>query len=147
MYLNRNLFYCFIAFIAGILVVLVPLMLTAEPATVEELRITESSAAIGALSGNDTDQQVYSYSFVLYNGRGQTVNISMAEPVFTENISDRILTEDTSVMVNESLTPGSSILVEESFVFDASGLSKEEIVVESFIEHVRILSVEIIDHP
>lgn len=148
MYLNRNLFYCIIAFISGILVVMVPLMLTAEPATSEELRIAESSAAIGALSENVTDRQVYSYSFLLYNGRGQTVNVSVAKPVFTEGISDRIITEDTSVTVNESLTSGSSILVEGSFVFDASGLTKEEIVsLEPFIEHMRIVSVEILDYP
>ncbi|MDK2834897.1 MAG: hypothetical protein PWR29_1062 [Methanolobus sp.] len=147
MHLNRNLFYYIIVFIAGILVVLVPLTLSAEPATVEELRITESSAAIGALSENATDQQVCSYSFVLYNGRGQTVNIFMAEPVFSEGISDRILTENTSVTVSESLTPGSSLVVEGSFVFDANGLTKEEIVkLEPFIEHVRIISVETLDH-
>ncbi|MCQ6963261.1 hypothetical protein [Methanolobus chelungpuianus] len=148
MHLNRNLFYCGIAFIAGILVVLVPLMLTAEPAASEELRITESSAAIGALSENTTDRQVYSYSFVLYNGRGQTVNVSVAEPVFSEGISDRIITEDTSITVNESLTPGSSMTVEGSFVFDARGLTKDEIVnLEPFIDYVRLISVEIIDNP
>lgn len=148
MHLNKNFLYCTIAFAAGILLVLLPLMLTPEPVMVEELRITESSAAIGAFNESINGQQLYSYSFVLYNGRSQPVNVTLAEPVFTEGISGRILTSDTSINVNKTILPDSSIVVEGEFVFDATGLTKEEIVgLEPFIEHVAIVSTEIVDHP
>jgi hypothetical protein len=146
--MDKTLLYCIIAFIAGVLVGIGPFMLVAEPAMIEELMITEGTAAIGALNETNIDQQLYSYSFVLYNGKGQTVHIDDVGPVFRKDISGRLLAAGTPINVNKTMHPNSSILVEGQIVFDATGLTKEEILeYMPLIDHVEVRSTEIILYP
>ncbi|MDP2215673.1 MAG: hypothetical protein Q8J68_00055 [Methanolobus sp.] len=140
--------YCIISFAAGILIGLGPAMLVAEPVMLKELRITESSAAIGMFNESSSDQQLYSYSFLLYNGRDQSLQIDTVEPVFGAGISSRIITENTSLDINRTVGPDSSITVEGQVVVDITGLTKEDIFgFEPFIDHVVVRSTEIVDHP
>jgi hypothetical protein len=140
--------YCIIAFVTGVMIGLGPAMLVAEPVMLKELRITESSSAIGMSNESSSDQQLYSYSFLLYNGRDQSVHIDTVEPVFGADISRRVITENKSLDVNRTVSPDSSFTVQGQVVFDTTGLTKEDIVgFEPFIDHVVVRSTEIVDHP
>jgi hypothetical protein len=148
MRINKSFLYCIIALAAGILIGPGVSMLVADPVMLEELRIMESSASIGMFNENNSDQQLYSYSFLLHNGRGQPVHIDTIEPVFGADISSRIIAENTSLAINRTISPDSSITVEGQTVFDTTGLTKEDIVrFEPFIDHVAVRSTEIVDHP
>ncbi|AFV25213.1 hypothetical protein Mpsy_3014 [Methanolobus psychrophilus R15] len=148
MRINKSFLYCIITFAAGILIGLGPAMLVAEPVMLKELRITESSAAIGMFNESNSDQQLYSYSFLLHNGRDQSVHIDTVEPVFGADIASRIITENKSLDINRTVSPDSSITVEGQVVFDTTGLTKEDIFgFEPFIDRVAVRSTEIVDHP
>ena len=148
MQINKSFLYCIIALAAGILIGLGPAMFVAEPVMLQELRITESSAAIGMFNEDSSDQQLYSYSFLLYNGRDQPVHIDTIEPVFGADISSRIITDNTSININRIISPDSSITVEGQVIFDTTGLTKEDIVgFEPFIDCVAVRSIEVVDHP
>ncbi|WP_292464448.1 hypothetical protein [Methanolobus sp.] len=145
---NKSFLYYVVALVAGILIGLGPAMLVAEPVVLGELSITESSAAIGMSNKNISDQQLYSYSFLLHNDRDRPVHIDSIEPVFGADISSRIIAENTSLAINRTISPDSSITVEGQIVFDSTGLTKEDIVgFEPFIDHVVVRSIEIVDHP
>ncbi len=146
--MDKSFLYCAIAFTAGVLVGVGPLLLAAEPAMIDNLLITESTAAIGALNETNIDQQLYSYSFVLYNGKSQQIHIDAVEPVFRQDFSGRLLAAGSPIDVNKTMHPNSSILVEGQVIFDATGLTKEEILKYGpLIDHVEVRSTEIIPYP
>jgi hypothetical protein len=84
----------------------------------------------------------------LYNGKSQQIHVDAVGPVFRQDFSDRLLAADSPIDVNKTMYPNSTILVEGKVIFDATGLTKEEILEHGpLIDHVEIRSTEIIPYP
>lgn len=113
------------------------------------LKIVECVYAFGGVEGfNNTSIQAYSYTFTIYNEENEEVYIDSIEPLFTKNISERVLTEDHKIVVNETLKPNSSIQIQGQVEFNASGLSKEQIFgLEPYIYAVNVSSTKTLSLP
>lgn len=90
------------------------------------LRLTSITTAIGAVD-NETDRQSLSYRAYLFNGLEDEVYVDWVEPLLHEELSKRLLTKDSRVVVSMQLAPGVSIEITGSVIFSSEGLSKEEI--------------------
>jgi len=104
--------------------------------------IAGSTSSIGAVgeNTNDFDTQSYKYAFTLTNNEAADITIVSAEPVLSEKFLERVSDGDTTIQVNRVVSQGESIEVTGEIIFDATGLTKEQIVsMEPFIKEVRIV--------
>ncbi|NYT19991.1 MAG: hypothetical protein GKC08_06865 [Methanosarcinales archaeon] len=88
------------------------------------------------------------YEFELYNSGNEGVHITSVEPVLSENFLKIALTDENMVIVNKTIDSRSSILVSDQIEFNATGISKTEILkLEPFINGIRISSTETLSFP
>ncbi|WP_406661529.1 hypothetical protein V7O66_03160 [Methanolobus sp. ZRKC3] len=111
-----------------------------------ELQLVEGTSSIGSVDNNNTDQQLYSYSFTLLRKGEGDCSINSIKPVFTEGFSGRILMEESNFVVNEMDDSGILITLTGKVEFDATGLSKKEIMdFDPFISYISVSSKEVLD--
>ena len=112
------------------------------------LEIIEATQAIGSVDGvNDTRVLVYNYDFLIYNRGNEEVNLDSVEPLFQKDFSSRVITEDHKIVGNKTIKPHSSIHVKGQVEFNASGLSKEQILILHGIYSVNVTSTKTLLFP
>lgn len=145
--LRNHILSVFIVFLIGLAVGLsVPMFGVQNVETSDGLVVVESTTSLGALDENNTNIQIYSYNFTLYNGNEHKFLIKTFEPEFSQNFSDIVITKNTTQIVNKSIEPECSIQIKKDIRLNTTGLSKEELLeLEPFIQRINITSVT--SHP
>ena len=92
-----------------------------------ELRITNMMAGSGRVNGT-TFEEVYQYEITLFNGNKDDMYITHIDPVLNSKLSDRLLTDDNTVIVEETLAANSAVVIKGEFSFNSKGVSKEEMI-------------------
>lgn len=120
----------------------VPIFSIQDVETSNDLEIVESVTSLGALDVNNTDIQVFSYNFTLYNGNSHEILIKSFKPEFSQNFSEIVITENNEQIVGKSIEPEGAVQIEGSNQLNITGLSKEEISsMEPLIKSINITSV------
>ena len=106
---------------------------------VEINSITSSIGAVGE-NINDFETQSFKYTITLTNNEAADIRIVSVKPVLSEGFIERVSDEDTIVQVNKLIPQGSSLDVTGEIIFDATGLTKEQIVsLEPFIKEIKVI--------
>lgn len=146
--MNRTLAYAIVFLLIGLVVGYSASMIPSADEGSEGLEIPHTSSSIGSVDPDNSDRQLFSYEFDLYNYEDGSIYLSSVEPVFSDEFSKRILTSDTAISVDRNIDSGSSITLGGQVEFNATGLSKDEIIgMEPFILGMRLSSTEILPFP
>ena len=107
------------------------------------LKIVSTTEALGPTdSANDTNIQAFNYDFVLYNEENEEIHLDSVEPIFTKDLLTRVITENHEIIGNKTISPNSTISVKGQVEFNASGLSKEQILNLDPIYSVNVTSTK-----
>lgn len=111
------------------------------------LEVSHMSSGIGAIEdkGGNHDAQRFTYSIAVANNDSEEVYIKEIDIILPAEFAQRLITKQQIITVNKAIPPKSSIDVESSLDFDATGLSKEDIVkLNPHISSVKVISEKII---
>lgn len=112
------------------------------------LKIVAATVVLGSIdSANNTSIQSFNYDFVLYNEENEQIHLDSVEPIFTKDLSARVLTENHKIIGNKTISPNSTIRVEGQVEFNASGLSKEQILNLDHIYSINVTSTKTLLFP
>lgn len=107
------------------------------------LKIVSTTEVLGSIdSTNNTSIQAFNYDFVLYNEENEEIHLDSVEPIFTKDLLTRVITEDHEIIGNKTISPNSTISVKGQVKFNASGLSKEQILNLDPIYSVNVTSTK-----
>jgi hypothetical protein len=107
------------------------------------LKIVSTTEVLGPTdSANNTSIQSFNYDFVLYNEENEEIHLDSVEPIFTKDLLTRVITEDHEIIGNKTISPNSTISVKGQVKFNASGLSKEQILNLDPIYSVNVTSTK-----
>jgi hypothetical protein len=107
------------------------------------LKIVSATVVLGSIdSANNTSIQAFNYDFVLYNEKNEEIHLDSVEPVFTKDILARVLAENHEIIGNKTISPNSTISVKGQVEFNASGLSKEQILNLDYINGINVTSTK-----
>ncbi len=101
------------------------------------IQIVGGTVSIGGNEEN-TEHQTLRFKWQVKNNNAEEVLLQWVQPNLSDELANRLLTEDVKVNVGKVVSPGESIEVEGAITFDASGLSKQEILDECYITDVRV---------
>lgn len=101
------------------------------------ITISYGSTSVGSDEGN-TDRQTMTFLWDLKNNSSEEVLLQWVQPDPSDELTGRLLTEDTRINVGKVIDAGETIAVEGAFTFDASGLTKDEIVEKCFITGMTV---------
>ena len=89
---------------------------------------------------DDTNTQAFTYNLTITNNDVVEINLLEVKPVLHSPFAELVLQDDISVQVKKAIPAGGSIQVEGTIIFDATGLSKDEILnMEPFIKEVKLI--------
>lgn len=111
------------------------------------IEISSITTSIGAVEDNvkDFNKQSYKYTIYLTNNEKEDLTILSIEPTLNSKLNSRILSEEILVSVNKTIRSQESLEITGELIFDASGLTKEEIIeLEPFVEEIKIIQERII---
>lgn len=109
----------------------------------DRLKIVSTTEVLGPIdSENNTSIQAFNYDFVLYNEENEEIHLDSVEPIFTKDLLTRVITEDHEIIGNKTISPNSTISVKGQVKFNASGLSKEQILNLDPIYSVNVTSTK-----
>ncbi|HWQ49099.1 MAG TPA: hypothetical protein VN414_09170, partial [Methanosarcina sp.] len=112
------------------------------------LKIVAATEVLGSIdSANNTSIQSFTYDFVLYNKENEEIHLDSVEPIFTKDLLARVLTENHEIIGNKTISPNSTICVKGQVEFNASGLSKEQILNLDHIYSINITSTKTLLFP
>ncbi|UGV41421.1 hypothetical protein J7W08_03740 [Methanococcoides orientis] len=101
-----------------------------DMATVEEvpegIQIPVMSVGLGSIDGNNTDSHRLSFNAFLYNSGDEDVYVNSVEPIFGENISKMVVTENNTIVVDRTINGKSSVEISGQVELNTPGFSKEE---------------------
>lgn len=107
------------------------------------LKIVSATEVLGSIdSTNNTSIQAFNYDFVLYNEENKEIHLDSVEPIFTKDLLARVLTENHEIIGNKTISPNSTISVKGQVEFNASGLSKEQILNLDYINGINVTSTK-----
>lgn len=107
------------------------------------LKIVSTTEVLGPIdSVNNTSIQAFNYDFVLYSEENEEIHLDSVEPIFTKDLLTRVITEDHEIIGNKTISPNSTISVKGQVKFNASGLSKEQILNLDPIYSVNVTSTK-----
>jgi len=107
---------------------------------VSGLEIPEMTSSLGSMD-DQSNEQVFSYTFTLVNTNIYDVEIQWVEPVLSSELSDTVTTHDLRTLVDQSLQPGEVLEIAGQFNFSTEGMTKNQILeLEPFITEMRIAS-------
>ncbi len=107
------------------------------------LKIVSVTEVLGPIdSTNNTSIQSFTYDFVLYNEKNGEIHLDSVEPIFTKDILARVLTENHEIIGNKTINSNSTICVKGQVEFNASGLSKEQILNLDYINGINVTSTK-----
>ena len=105
-----------------------------------ELRITGMMAGSGRANGT-TFEEVYQYDITLHNGNKDDIYITHIDPIINSKLSDRLLTDDNKVIVEETLASETAVVISGEFSYNAKDISKEEMISwNPIVEGIKIYS-------
>ncbi|WP_048106779.1 hypothetical protein [Methanosarcina barkeri] len=109
----------------------------------DRLKIVSSTVVLGPIdSTNNTSIQAFNYDFVLYSEENEEIHLDSVEPIFTKDLLTRVITENHEIIGNKTISPNSTISVKGQVEFNASGLSKEQILNLDPIYSVNVTSTK-----
>lgn len=109
----------------------------------DRLKIVSSTVVLGPIdSTNNTSIQAFNYDFVLYNEENEEIHLDSVEPIFTKDLLTRVITENHEIIGNKTISSNSTISVKGQVEFNASGLSKEQILNLDPIYSVNVTSTK-----
>jgi len=109
----------------------------------DRLKIVSSTVVLGPIdSVNNTSIQAFNYDFVLYSEENEEIHLNSVEPIFTKDLLTRVITENHEIIGNKTISPNSTISVKGQVEFNASGLSKEQILNLDPIYSVNVTSTK-----
>jgi hypothetical protein len=109
----------------------------------DRLKIVSSTVVLGPIdSVNNTSIQAFNYDFVLYSEENEEIHLDSVEPIFTKDLLTRVITENHEIIGNKTISPNSTISVKGQVEFNASGLSKEQILNLDPIYSVNVTSTK-----
>ncbi|MDD4495005.1 MAG: hypothetical protein PHV32_11800 [Eubacteriales bacterium] len=105
------------------------------------LAIYSLHSSIGSVGDtDDINTQAFTYTLTITNNDIVEINLLEVKPVLCSPFAEIVLNDDLSVQVKKVIPAGESISVEGLIIFDATGLSKEEILdMEPFIKEVKLI--------
>jgi hypothetical protein len=136
-----------------IIIMLIAIMMltacTTNKVSVEQrgIKINGVTTSIGAVDDNvkDSNTQSYKYTIFLTNNEIEDLTILSIEPRLNDRLISRVLSEETLVSVNKIIGSQDSLEVTGEIIFDASGLTKEQIIeLKPFVEDIKIIQERII---
>ena len=106
-----------------------------------DFSVNNWSSSIGAIDERNfysLDEQRFSYTLFLTSETGILHEVKSAEPILPENVSERVLRNEPPLLFAEY----DHIRIEGYIIFDASELTKEQIMREPdpFITAVRVIT-------
>lgn len=109
----------------------------------DRLKIVSSTVVLGPIdSTNNTSIQAFNYDFVLYSEENEEIHLDSVEPIFTKDLLTRVITENHEIIGNKTISPNSTISVKGQVEFNASDLSKEQILNLDPIYSVNVTSTK-----
>ncbi|WP_305065039.1 hypothetical protein [Methanococcoides sp.] len=113
------------------------------------IQVPEMSAGGRFADENNTDVFIWSYDITLYNSGDGDVYVNSVEPIFSENFSKMVVTENNIIVVEKTINGTSLVEISGQVELNTTGLSKEEIsdINDFSIIGYNITSRETIDWP
>lgn len=146
---NKNLICNILIFLLVLAILFIGLKENSNSSQAEDgLKIVAATEVLGSIdSANNTSIQSFTYDFVLYNEENEEIHLDSVEPIFTKDILARVLTENHEIIGNKTISPNSTICVKGQVEFNASGLSKEQILNLDHIYSINITSTKTLLFP
>lgn len=146
---NKNLICNILIFLLVLAILFIGLKENSNSSQAEDgLKIVAATEVLGSIdSANNTSIQSFTYDFVLYNKENEEIHLDSVEPIFTKDILARVLTENHEIIGNKTISPNSTICVKGQVEFNASGLSKEQILNLDHIYSINITSTKTLLFP
>ncbi len=111
------------------------------------IEINAITTSIGAVKNNTNDfnAQSYKYTITLTNNDIEDLAILSVQPTINSKLVTRVLNTETLIHVNKTIVSEDSLEITGEIIFDASDLTKEQIIeLEPFIEDIKITEERII---
>ncbi|WMW22795.1 hypothetical protein RE476_02935 [Methanolobus mangrovi] len=136
--------YVLMIIVIAFLISLSTNMWSCGPVQIEGLFLVDGSSSIGSSDANDSNN-IFSYSFTLYNSGSNDIYITTIEPVLSQ--SPYIVSSQDSLRqeINKLVVSGSYVIVEGTIELTGN-VSKEEIMNLEPIVHVNVSSTETIPY-
>ncbi len=99
---------------------------TKSPAVGQGLWIKGSSIGLGG-KNSSSDAQIVTYAITLENNESHPVTIVNLIPTPSEEVTKRLTSEDTRLVVGKVIDPGRTLEIKGEFQFNATGVSKGQI--------------------
>lgn len=146
---NKNLIRNILIFLLVLAILFVGIKENINFSRAEDgLKIVSATEVLGSIdSVNNTSIQSFTYDFVLYNEKNEEIHLDSVEPIFTKDILARVLTENHEIIGNKTISPNSTISVKGQVEFNASGLSKEQILNLDYINGINVTSTKTLLFP
>lgn len=146
---NKNLIRNILIFLLVLAILFIGLKENSDSSQAEDgLKIVAATVVLGSIdSANNTGIQSFNYDFVLYNEGNEEIHLDSVEPIFTKDLLARVLIQNHEIIVNKTISPNSTIRVEGQVEFNASGLSKEQILNLDHIYGINITSTKTLLFP
>ncbi len=147
--MNKNLICGILIFLLTLTILFIGFKENYDSSQTEDgLKIVEATLVLGSVEGvNNTSIQTYNYDFALYNEGSEEVYLDSIEPLFSKDFLARVLTEDHKIIGNRTIGPHSTIRVKGQVEFNASGLSKKQILNLARIYSVNVTSTKTLPFP
>lgn len=146
---NKNLIRNILIFLLVLAILFIGLKENSNSSQAEDgLKIVAATVVLGSIdSANNTGIQSFNYDFVLYNEGNEEIHLDSVEPIFTKDLLARVLIQNHEIIVNKTISPNSTIRVEGQVEFNASGLSKEQILNLDHIYGINVTSTKTLLFP
>lgn len=146
---NKNLIRNILIFLLVLAILFIGLKENSDSSQAEDgLKIVAATVVLGSIdSANNTGIQSFNYDFVLYNEGNEEIHLDSVEPIFTKDLLARVLIQNHEIIVNKTISPNSTIRVEGQVEFNASGLSKEQILNLDHIYGINVTSTKTLLFP
>ncbi len=111
----------------------------------KDLEVYGMSSALGS-AGNDLDKTKFSYTIPITNNSDEDIYIEWMEPVLGDKVSNRVLSSDLRINVQNKVIPEESLEIAGEIILDTKGLTKQQITeLEPFITEIVIDCQKVIE--
>ena len=108
------------------------------------LAIPSATSSVGGNTNNPADQ-IFFYTITLQNTRSTEVTVNYIEPILLDPFATKAKGNDFRVTVDKSIDPGATIEISGEIQFDATGMTKEEIMaMQPFFGEININTDEML---
>jgi len=110
------------------------------------IKIGTIVTSIGSVEGdeNNFNRQALKYTLYLINNGEDDIFVISIEPILGKDFSEIVETKNNKLVVNKNISGKQSMEIKGVIVFDATNLSKQEIIDLIFIEEFKITEERVI---